>query len=374
MSFIKSFLVVKRMKKLKVGILGATGMVGQQFVALLDNHPWFEIVCVAASSQSAGRLYKTAVSDRWKMKTSIPSMIGNLKVKAIEEDFERICSQVDFVFSAIDMDKEKIREIEERYAACGIPVVSNNSAHRWTEDVPMIIPEVNHHHVELIHVQQKNRGWTKGFIAVKPNCSIQSYVSILAALSTYKPTQVAVTSLQAISGAGQTFETWPEMVDNAIPFISGEEEKSEREPLKIWGLIKNGKLQLAKSPQISATCIRIPVSHGHMASVSVNFRKKPSKDDILDAIRAFANPLEKFHLPSAPKKYIRYFEEENRPQTALDRDFVRGMGITMGRLREDKLFDWKFVALSHNTIRGAAGGAILLAELLLAKKFLMSRS
>jgi len=345
-------------------------MVGQRFIDLLSNHPWFEVVCAAASPQSAGKLYENAVKGRWRLASTIPEKVRKLKVLAVEENKEVIADNVDFVFCALDMGKEEVKRIEESYAALDIPVVSNNSAHRWTEDVPMIMPEINADHLRLIDYQRKNRGWRKGLITVKPNCSIQSYVSILTTLKRFGPQRVRVVSLQAISGAGKTFKDWPEMVDNVIPQIGGEEEKSEKEPLKIWGLLDNGRIMPARKPTISATCIRIPVSNGHMASVSVSFEKKPSKEQILESIRIYKNPLSRLDLPSAPKNFIRYFEEENRPQTRLDRDFGHGMGITMGRLQEDKYFDWKFIALSHNTIRGAAGGAILLAELLVKKGYI----
>ena len=358
------------MKKLKVGILGATGMVGQRFIQLLESHPWFEIAVVAASLQSAGKRYENAVLGRWKMEIPIPERVKKLKVKSVEGDMKSIAQQVDFVFSCLDMDKEDIKRTEEAYASINVPVVSNNSAHRWTKDVPMIMPEINPDHLKLIGLQRKNRGWGKGFIAVKPNCSIQSFVSILTALRRFKPTKVQVVSMQAISGAGKIFDDWPEMVDNVIPLIVGEEEKSENEPLRIWGNITNGKLQVAKSPNISAVCVRVPVSNGHMASISVSFMIKPSRRQILAAIHNFQNPIARLHLPSAPKEFIHYFDEENRPHTNMDCDFERGMGITMGRLHEGKHFDWKFVALSHNTIRGAAGGAILMAELLVKKGYI----
>jgi aspartate-semialdehyde dehydrogenase len=358
------------MKKYRVGILGATGMVGQKLLELLDKHPWFEVVTVAASPKSAGKKYSDVVADRWKMESPIPAKIKKLKLFAVEKDMKEIAKQVDFVFCALDMEKKDIQRIEEGYAALGIPVVSNNSANRWIDDVPMIMPEINPEHTELIDQQRKNRGWKKGLIAVKPNCSIQSYVSILTALKAFKPQRVHVVSLQAISGAGKTFETWPEMVDNVNPYIGGEEEKSEREPMKIWGDIKNGKINFAKKPDISATCIRVSVANGHMASVSVDFQKNPTKEEILDAIKNFANPISKLNLPSAPKHFIKYFEDDDRPQTKLDRDNERGMGISMGRLQKDKHFDWRFIALAHNTIRGAAGGAVLMAELLAKKGYL----
>lgn len=358
------------MRKLRVGILGATGMVGQRFISLLENHPWFEVTTLAASPQSAGKTYKEAVTGRWSLKTEIPSSVTNKVVKSVVDDLERIVKEVDFVFSALDMDKESIREVEINYAQHDIPVVSNNSAHRWTDDVPMIIPEINPHHLKLIDIQRKRRSWHKGLIAVKPNCSLQSYVAIFSALKKYQPLKVLVTSLQSISGAGKTFLSWPEMVDNVIPLIKEEEKKSEKEPLKIWGEIKGQKIKLADKPHISVTCIRIPTTDGHMASVTVKFGKKPTRDQIIKAVANF-NPLQILKLPSSPAKFITYFEQEDRPQTKLDRDFGDGMGITMGRLKKDAIFDWKFVALSHNTIRGAAGGAILLAELLYKKGYIL---
>lgn len=358
------------MKKYKVGILGATGMVGQRFITLLDKHPWFEVVSLAASPRSAGQTFEKAVAGRWKIETAIPAKVKKLVVRSVKDDLKKVAEEVDFVFSALEMDKKEIQDVEIAYAAKGVPVVSNNSAHRWTLDVPMIMPEVNADHAKLIDIQRKKRGWKKGLIAVKPNCSIQSYVSILTTLAAFEPQKAAVVSLQAISGAGKTFDTWPEMVDNVIPFIGGEEEKSEKEPMKIWGSVTNGSVTLAKKPLISATCIRVPASNGHMASVRVKFKKKPTKAQILNAIQKYKNPIAKLNLPSAPTQFIKYFEEENRPQTRLDRDFENGMGITMGRLQEDSQFDWKFIALSHNTIRGAAGGAVLMAELLAAKKYL----
>ena len=305
------------------------------------------------------------------MKNSIPNKIKKMIVKVVEDDFDEIVKKVDLVFSAIDMEKKKIKEIEERYASAGIAVVSNNSAHRWTEDVPMIMPELNENHLPLIDIQRKNRGWKKGLLVVKPNCSLQSYLPVIYALKKFEPQVVSVTTLQAISGAGKNFESWPEMVDNCIPFIGGEEEKTEKEPLKILGSIKGKKIELAKNINISATCIRVPVLDGHMASVCVKFRKNPSLSQIKTAIKNFRNPLSKLNLPSAPKQFIRYFSEDNRPQIRLDRDYANGMGITCGRFREDLACgDWKFVALSHNTIRGAAGGAILNAELLYKKGYL----
>jgi len=358
------------MNKLKVGILGATGMVGQRFVSLLERHPWFETAVVAASPKSAGKTYAEAVKGRWVMETKIPENVKKLIVKEVEGDISRITKEVDLVFSALDMDKEKIREIEEAYASKDVPVVSNNSAHRWTEDVPMIIPEINPGHIKLIDVQRKNRGWKKGLIAVKPNCSIQSYVPMIKALEKYESKKVEVTTAQAISGAGKTFETWPEMIDNVIPFISGEEEKSEKEPMKILGKIKGSKLVLAEMPKISATCLRVAAADGHIASVSIELGKDISEKEFIDAIRNYHNPIAELNLPSAPKQFIKYFDEEDRPQTKLDRNFENGMGITVGRLRKDAILGWKFVSLSHNTIRGAAGGAILTAELLKAKGYI----
>lgn len=358
------------MAKTKVGILGATGMVGQRLITLLENHPWFEVVCVAASPSSAGKAYEDAVKGRWNMKSKIPENIRKLTVKKVEEDIDKICNKIDFVFSAVEMDKQKVREIEEKYASKGIPVVSLNSAHRMTEDVPMIIPEINPEHLDIIKVQRKNRKWQKGLIAVKPNCSIQSYVPVIKALEKFEPTEVLVTTLQAVSGAGKTLETWPEMAGNVIPFIRNEEEKSEKEPLKVLGKIKNGRLKFANTPKISATCIRVPVADGHMASVELKLKKRIDRKKFIDAMNSYENPIAKLKLPSATKQFIKYFNEEDRPQTRLDRDFEHGMGITVGRLRQNGNSGWKFVALSHNTIRGAAGGAILLAELLKEKRYI----
>ncbi len=359
-----------KLEKKKAGVLGATGMVGQRFIQLLEGHPWFEVTCVAASPRSAGKRYEEAVEGRWMLKTPIPAAVKGLVVRDVEADMDAIAKEVDFVFSAIEMDKEDIKRIEEQYAAKGIPVVSNNSAHRWTEDVPMIMPEINANHVKLIDFQRKSRGWTKGLIAVKPNCSLQSYVPIIKALKKYNVKKVIVTTLQAISGAGKNFETWPEMVDNVIPLIKNEEEKSEKEPMKILGKLKDNRIELATKPIISATTIRVPVTDGHMASVDIKLGKKITEEEFISALANFKNPLAKLNLPSAPKEAIKYFSEEDRPQTKLDRDYYNGMGITAGRLRKGSVFDWKIVALSHNTIRGAAGGAILVAELLMAKRYL----
>lgn len=359
-------------KKIKVGILGATGMVGQRFISLLENHPWFNVAVLAASPQSAGKTYGEAVSGRWAIKNPIPKAVKNIKIKSVEGDFNEIVKEADLVFSAFDMNdvdrpgsenKEKIKEIEERYAAAGVAVVSNNSAHRWTEDAPMLIPEINAGCLFMIDEQRKNRGWKKGLLAVKPNCSLQSYLPVVYALKEFGPKFVSVTTLQAISGAGKTFESWPEILDNCIPFIKGEEEKTEKEPLKIWS---------SGCPAISATCIRVPASDGHMASVAVRFEKKPTLEQIRNAIDNFQNPLAGLDLPSAPKQFIKYFSEGDRPQTKLDRDYANGMGITCGRFREDGIDGWKFVALSHNTIRGAAGGAVLIAELLYKKGYLVN--
>ncbi len=353
-----------------VGILGATGTVGQRFVSLLEHHPWFEIQAVAASARSAGKSYHEAVAGRWTLPSAIPERVAALRVLSIEDDLETMKDQVDFVFSAIEADKDAIRRIEESYAAAGIPVISNNSAHRWTDDVPVILPEINPHHLDMIPIQQRRRGWQQGFIVVKPNCSIQSYVPALEALRAFEPARVIVTTLQAISGAGKTFETWPEMVDNVIPLIGGEEEKSEREPLKIWGRIEGEAFVLAPAPEISASCIRVPVTDGHMAVVNVALKHEVSEDEIIRAFKEFKDPIASLHLPSSPDSFLSYFGEDDRPQTRLDRDLGNGMGVSLGRLRPDPILGWKFVSLSHNTVRGAAGGAILVAELLKAKQYL----
>jgi len=356
--------------KIRVGLLGATGMVGQRFVQLLEKHPWFEVTCLAASERSAGKTYGESAGERWAQKTPIPKNLLDQKVFDVEKDMKAISDRVDFVFSAMSLNKEKVRQIEDSYAGQGVPVVSCNSAHRWTEDVPMLIPEINHEHIALIDTQRKNRGWSKGLIAVKPNCSIQSYVPVLDALRRFGLKKVVVSTYQAISGAGKTFQTWPEMIDNINPFISGEEKKSEDEPLKIWAHFRNGKLVLATEPVISATCIRVPVTDGHMASVSVEFQNKPSRDEILTELQNYKNPIENLKLPSSPEKFLVYYEQEDRPQTALDRDLGHGMTIGIGRFRPDPVLHWKFVALSHNTLRGAAGGAVLIAELLVQKVYI----
>ncbi len=359
-------------KKLRVGILGATGMVGQRFIALLENHPWFEVVAVAASPRSAGKTYAEAVGDRWKMTSEMPEAVKNLVVMNVNE-VEKVSAEVDFVFSAVDMSKDEIKAIEEAYAKTETPVVSNNSAHRWTKDVPMVVPEINPQHLELIAEQKKRLGTEKGFIVVKPNCSIQSYTPMLHALKEFEPVEVVATTYQAISGAGKTFKDWPEMIDNVIPYIGGEEEKSEQEPLRLWGEIKDGEIVKASLPVITTQCIRVPVSNGHTAAVFVKFNKKPTKEQILKAWKEFAGVPQELELPSAPKQFITYFEEDNRPQAALDRDTENGMGVCAGRLREDSVYDWKFVGLSHNTKRGAAGGAVLIAELLAAKNMIVAK-
>lgn len=345
-------------------------MVGQRFISLLENHPWFEVVILAASPQSAGKTYATAVSNRWRLSTPIPSYAKKMKVYAVREDLSKITKQVRLVFCALDMEKDAIKALEIAYAKQGVAVVSNNSAHRWTKDVPMIMPEINPEHTDLIYTQRKGRGFGKGLIVVKPNCSLQSYIPIIKALDQFTPLKVEVTTLQAISGAGKTFSSWPEMLDNCNPYIGGEEEKTEKEPLKILGTIEEGMISNAKRPLISATCIRVAVTDGHMASVAVKFVKKPTLQQIIKAVTHYKNPIQTFHLPTAPDPFIRYFAEDNRPQTNLDRDLGKGMTISCGRFREDPLFDWKFISLSHNTIRGAAGGAILTAELLKAKKLI----
>ncbi len=360
------------MNKLKVAVLGGTGMVGQRFLMLLEDHPWFEVTTVAASPSSAGKTYEEAVEGRWKMDKPLPERLKKLKVMDVS-DVEAVSSDVDLCFSAVDMSKDEIRSIEERYALTETPVVSNNSAHRWTEDVPMIIPEVNPEHAEIIEAQRRRLGTKSGFIAVKPNCSIQSYAPVLFAWREYGPKEVVVSTYQAISGAGKTFKDWPEMEGNVIPFIGGEEEKSEKEPLKIYGHIEGDRIVPADSPRITSQCIRIPVLYGHTAAVFVNFEKKPEKEALIRAINEFSGEPQRLKLPSAPSQFMRYMSEDNRPQVALDVDFERGFGISLGRLREDSLFDYKFVGLSHNTVRGAAGGAVLCAELLKEKGYIQPK-
>ena len=360
------------MDAMRVGVLGGTGMVGQRFVTLLDGHPWFKVVSVAASERSAGKSYKEAVGGRWAQLSPMPSDVAGLTVKKVTE-IDTICGEVDFVFSALDMDKEEIKSLEDAYAKHETPVASNNSAHRWTPDVPMIIPEINPEHAGIIPVQRKRLGTKRGFVAVKPNCSVQPYVPAFHALAEFKAVRSTVCTYQAISGAGKTFETWPEMVDNLIPYIGGEEEKSEREPLKIWGKIQDGQIVNAEGPTISAQCIRVPATNGHMAAVSVAFERKPTVEDILARWRSFEGSPQRLKLPTAPIPFMVYMEEDDRPQTGLDRDAGNGMAVTLGRLREDSVFDYKFVALSHNTVRGAAGGAILMAELLKAEGYIEAK-
>ena len=351
------------MQKLKVGIIGATGMVGQRFVLLLEDHPYFEIAAVIAGPRSAGQKYSAAVDGRWKMKTPIPESVKDMVVISSEE-VERVGEICDFVFCAVNMPKDEILALEEKYAKAEIPVVSNNSANRWTPDVPMVIPEINDSHLEVILAQRKRLGTKRGFIAVKPNCSIQSYVGALHPLMKYGIKEVVATTYQAISGAGKTFNEWPEMIDNLIPYIGGEEEKSEKEPLRVWGEVSDGKIVPAATPVITTQCLRVPVTDGHMAAVFVRFDKKPTKEEILKDWKEFKGKPQTLGLPSAPDQFITYFEEDNRPQTGLDRDLYGGMGVSVGRLREDTVYDYKFVGLSHNTVRGAAGGAVLIAELL----------
>lgn len=360
------------MSKLRVGILGGTGMVGQRFVSLLENHPWFEVTAIAASPRSAGKTYEEAIGDRWKMSTPMPEAMKKIIVQNVNE-VEEISKQVDFVFSAVDMTKDEIKAIEEAYAKAETPVVSNNSAHRWTPDVPMIVPELNPEHLDVIASQKQRLGTSRGFVVVKPNCSIQSYTPALHALKQFEPEVVVATTYQAISGAGKTFADWPDMIDNVIPFIGGEEEKSEQEPLRIWGKVVDGKIEKASTPIITTQCIRVPVSDGHTAAVFVKFKKKPTKEEMLKAWKEFKGIPQELELPSAPKQFIQYCEEDNRPQAKFDRDFEHGMGISIGRLREDTVYDYKFVGLSHNTLRGAAGGAVLTAELLVAKNYITAK-
>ena len=359
-------------KKLRVGILGATGMVGQRFISLLEDHPWFQVVTVAASARSAGKTYEEAVGDRWKMTSPMPEAVKKLVVMNVAE-VEKVASTVDFVFSAVDMTKDEIRAIEEAYAKTETPVVSNNSAHRWTPDVPMVIPEINPEHFAVIPFQRKRLGTTRGFVAVKPNCSIQSYTPALTAWKEFEPYEVVATTYQAISGAGKTFKDWPEMAENIIPYIGGEEEKSEQEPLRIWGTLEGGVIVKAKEPVITCQCIRVPVLNGHTAAVFVKFRKNPTKEQLIEKLTSFSGEPQRLGLPSAPKQFIQYLEEDNRPQVALDVDFENGMGISVGRLREDTVYDFKFVGLSHNTLRGAAGGALLCAELLKAQGYITKK-
>ncbi len=356
-------------EKLRVGILGGTGMVGQRFIALLEKHPWFEVTTIAASARSAGKTYEEAVDGRWKMDTPMPEAVKKIVVMNVNE-VEKVAAGVDFVCSAVDMTKEEIKSIEEAYAKTETPVVSNNSAHRWTPDVPMVVPEINPEHMEVIRYQRERLGTKRGFVAVKPNCSIQSYAPVLTAWKEYEPYEVVATTYQAISGAGKTFADWPEMTGNIIPYIGGEEEKSEKEPLRIWGRVEDKVIKPAQGPLITCQCIRVPVLNGHTAAVFVKFKKKPTKEELIAKLETFAGVPQKLGLPSAPKQFIRYLEEDNRPQVALDVDYENGMGISVGRLRKDTVYDWKFVGLSHNTVRGAAGGAILCAELLKAQGYI----
>ena len=361
------------MKKYKVGIIGGTGMVGQRFVTLMEDHPWFQLTAIAASPRSAGKTYEQAVSGRWAMKTPIPQQAKDLVVLDASADVEKIAGMVDFVFCAVDMKKEEIRALEETYAKAEVPVVSNNSAHRWTDDVPMVVPEMNPEHLAVIPAQRARLGTRRGFIAVKSNCSIQSYAPALHPLMQFGIEKVLVCTYQAISGAGKTFERWPEMVDNLIPYIGGEEEKSEQEPLKVWGKVEGGKIVKAEGPAITAQCLRVPVSDGHTAAVFVTFRNKPSMEEIRETWKNFKGRAQELELPSAPKQFLHYFEEPDRPQTRLDRDLEGGMAVSLGRLRPDSQYDYKFVGLSHNTLRGAAGGAVLLAELLCAEGYIQPK-
>lgn len=360
------------MEKYRVGIVGATGMVGQRFISLLKAHPWFEVNCVAASARSAGKTYREAVGERWAFAWEIPEKVAGMTV-VDAADIDEVSKHVDFVFCAVDMKKDEIRALEEAYAKHEIPVVSNNSACRGIEDVPMVVPEINAEHLAVIEAQKKRLGTKNGFIAVKPNCSIQSYVPALTPLLDFEPEKVSVCTYQAISGAGKTFKTWPEMVDNVIPYIGGEDEKSENEPLKLWGHVEDGKIVNATLPVISAQCLRVACSDGHMAAVSVSFKKKPTIEQIKERWANYETEAQRLELPSAPKPFLQYFEDPSRPQTRLDRDFQNGFGVSIGRLREDKLFDYRFVCLSHNTVRGAAGGGILTAELLCRKGYIPHR-
>lgn len=357
------------MKHYKAGIIGATGMVGQRFATLLENHPWFEVTALAASPRSAGKTYEEAVGNRWAMTSPMPEKMKNMVVLNAVDDIEKIAGLVDFVFCAVDMKKDEIKALEEKYAKAEIPVVSNNSAHRGTPDVPMVVPEINDDHIQIIESQRKRLGTKKGFIAVKSNCSIQSYVPALNPLMEYGITKVLACTYQAISGAGKTFESFPEILDNVIPYIGGEEEKSEKEPLKIWGHIEGDVIVDATAPAITTQCLRVPVSDGHTAAVFVSFENKPSKEEILQAWKDFSGVPQELQLPSAPKQFLNYFTEDDRPQAKLDRNLEGGMAVSIGRLREDSQYDYKFVCLSHNTLRGAAGGAVLLAELLAAKGY-----
>ena len=357
------------MRNYNVGVIGATGMVGQRFVTLLSEHPWFKIKVLAASERSAGKTYREAVGEKWAMKTPMPEWVGDIVVRDAIKDMKEIASEVDFVFCAVDMPSDEIIALEDGYAKLECPVVSNNKEHRYYPDVPMLIPECNSEHLEVIETQRKRLGTKRGFVAVKPNCSIQSYVPALHPLKKFGIKTVLACNYQAISGAGKTFDTWPEMVDNLIPFIKGEEHKSEVEPLKIWGNVIDGEIVPAERPLITTQCLRVPVSDGHTSAVFVKFDRKPTKEEILDAWKSFKGEPQELELPSAPKQFLNYFEDDNRPQAKLDRDLEGGMAVSIGRLREDPMFDYKFVCLSHNTLRGAAGGGVLVAELLAAKGY-----
>lgn len=357
---------------LKAAVLGATGMVGQRFIDILKDHPWFDVTVVAASPRSAGKTYEEAVEGRWKMDSPIPDSVKKLVIKNVNE-VEAVAGEVDFVFSAVDMTKDEIRKIEDAYAKTETPVVSNNSAHRWTPDVPMVVPEINPEHLAVIPFQKKRLGTSRGFVAVKPNCSIQSYAPVLTAWKEFKPYEVVATTYQAISGAGKNFAEWPQMNGNIIPFIGGEEEKSEKEPLRIWGKVSDGNIVPADDIVITSQCIRVPILYGHTAAVFVKMREKPAKEDLIRAMESFSGEPQALDLPSAPKQFIQYLTEDDRPQVALDVNYENGMGISVGRLREDTVYDWKFVGLSHNTLRGAAGGAVLCAELLYAKDYIQKK-
>ena len=358
------------MKQFNVGIIGATGMVGQRFATLLENHPWFHVKVLAASPRSAGRTYKEAVGARWCMQKPMPKAMEDMIIKDATADIEAIAKEVDFVFCAVDMKKDEIRALEEAYAKAECPVISNNSAHRFTKDVPMIVPELNADHAAIIPAQRKRLGTKRGFIAVKSNCSLQSYVPALFPLSKFGIERVLVCTYQAISGAGKTLENCPEIIDDVIPYIGGEEEKSEREPLKLWGKIVGDEIVPATEPAFTAQCLRVPVSDGHMGAVFVDFKNKPSKEEMIDIWTKFSGRAQELNLPSAPKQFLHYFTEDNLPQTKLQRDLEGGMAVSIGRLREDTQYDYKFVCLSHNTLRGAAGGAVLMAELLAAEGYL----
>ena len=358
------------MKQYKVGIIGGTGMVGQRFITLMEHHPWFQLTAIAASARSAGKPYAEAVAGRWALDVPMPEEAKNLVVLDAEQDAERLASMVDFCFCAVDMKKEEIRALEEKYARLECPIVSNNSAHRWTDDVPMVVPEINADHLAVIEAQRKRLGTRRGFIAVKSNCSLQSYVPALHPLKKYGLDKILVCTYQAISGAGKTFETWPEMVDNVIPYIGGEEEKSEQEPMKMWGHIENGVIVNADSPKITAQCLRVPVSNGHMAAVFMTLGKRTSVEEIKEIWQNYKGRAQELELPSAPKQFLHYFEDPSYPQTKLQRDLEGGMAISLGRLRPDTQYDYKFVGLSHNTLRGAAGGSVLLGEFLVAEGYI----